>query len=319
MKTPYIIKWVITHKCNLTCQGCIYKNNNNKELNYEQVTKIIDDLSNNKVFMISFNGGEPFARKDFFNILRYCNSKNIKSLIATNAQNLDFENILELSKLGVSAIAISIDSFDKNINDKIRGTGTLENALKVIKLIKENTSIGIIIATTIRDFKPLEYERFLKKAFELGADRVKIQPLIIEKNGIDFINLNREELKKIKKISVDYAKEINKKDFVKFPCYVNYLNYNFDVNTNPTCAYEKSLVIQPDGNITLCELLDKNVFYNLLESDFSNLINYNYAVNIDNENYLNICERCSKFNVCKGGCVALNRNSDINSFKCIYS
>lgn len=65
---PYSVGWAITNKCNLRCIHC--NMNSGKELDDELKTdeciKIIDELAKNRVQRITFFGGEPLVRKDFF-------------------------------------------------------------------------------------------------------------------------------------------------------------------------------------------------------------------------------------------------------------
>jgi len=67
---PFEIVWNITYSCNLKCKHC-YENAgfHRPELTTEQVYTVIDILSEIAGFglpALSFSGGEPLLRKDFF-------------------------------------------------------------------------------------------------------------------------------------------------------------------------------------------------------------------------------------------------------------
>ncbi|MFP4403613.1 MAG: radical SAM protein, partial [Candidatus Woesearchaeota archaeon] len=84
------LQWHITERCNLSCKHCYQDENFIKdELGLDKLKIILDkyikflklfNLNNNR---ISITGGEPFIRKDIFDLIKIINSKNIKYGILT--------------------------------------------------------------------------------------------------------------------------------------------------------------------------------------------------------------------------------------------
>src|SRR3989344_6438111 len=69
-KLPKRIVLFVTKKCNLKCRHCFYIPNasSEREMSLNQIQKIADSAGNN-LSQVIFTGGEPFMRKDFFEIV----------------------------------------------------------------------------------------------------------------------------------------------------------------------------------------------------------------------------------------------------------
>jgi len=86
MKNPlktYNIKSLhleITGRCNLRCIYCYNSKFNTEEkireeMNTEDIKRLIDEASKMGCNKFTFSGGEPFLRKDIFEIIEYCKGK----------------------------------------------------------------------------------------------------------------------------------------------------------------------------------------------------------------------------------------------------
>lgn len=76
---PFEIVWNFTYSCNLKCKHC-YENAGNKrpELTTEEAFATLDNMSKiAKVGLpaLSFSGGEPLTRRDFFEVVAYAKKK----------------------------------------------------------------------------------------------------------------------------------------------------------------------------------------------------------------------------------------------------
>ena len=105
--------------------------------------------------------------------------------------------------------------------------------------------------------------------------------------------------------------KIGNSSLIKFPCYVNDLSYNFELQKNQTCQFDESYVIQPNGIITYCELLDNQLILSLTENKFIDILNKPSAIESKTQFNPN-CVNCKLFNSCKGGCYGLLEK------ECIY-
>lgn len=135
--------WIHTNNsCNLICSHCLVNSspNEDKGLSTGTIKKIIDDAVKLGTTRFYFTGGEPFMRKDIFDLIDYvCNRKKSELIILTNGTLLKGEIIEWLEKFdkGLLKIQISLDGSKPEINDPLRGKGSFSQIVKGIKNIVE--------------------------------------------------------------------------------------------------------------------------------------------------------------------------------------
>lgn len=315
MNLPYIMSWNITNRCNMACTYCnLSFNQGEGELSYEEAIQVIDILVENKIFIISFSGGEPFCREDFMDILKYAADHKITSLIATNGQFLTRELVNKLKDLRVSAVAVSLDSFTKELNEKFRGFGTYEPAIRSMKYIKE-VGLGLILSIGVYESNYHEYQDFLEKAYELGADRVKVQIFVQEnEEGMELI-LNNSQLVSLQEQTKNFLKKIGKEDWVKFTCHNNYLYYDYTDFDQPVCkSRKKKGIIQANGDIILCEFYPEHTIGNIIKDNFVTMWKERAELfSFKERRYLEPCNSCQYLDICKGGCKVFSQQPSLSS------
>lgn len=70
---PSIAQWDVNDDCNLNCKHCRVAEKNLKEpaLSLKQAKELLAQLYYCGVTKLNLSGGEPFLRKDIFDILEY--------------------------------------------------------------------------------------------------------------------------------------------------------------------------------------------------------------------------------------------------------
>jgi MoaA/NifB/PqqE/SkfB family radical SAM enzyme len=98
-------------------------------------------------FQINFAGGEPLARKETLELIKYAAEKGFNTLLATNAFLIDEEMARKIGESGLTTINISLDSLKEERHDYIRGVkGVYRNAMRAIDLLDKyaaNVHLGI--------------------------------------------------------------------------------------------------------------------------------------------------------------------------------
>ena len=153
---PYSVGWAITNRCNLRCVHCNMNSGDalNNELKTEDCIKIIDKLAENKVQRITFFGGEPLVRKDFFQIADYAYNKGISINMTTNALMITEEMIKkELYKFDM--VRVSLDGPNAETHEFIRNKkGAFDETIKRIKmLVKNGIDVGVVTCISHRNLK----------------------------------------------------------------------------------------------------------------------------------------------------------------------
>ena len=132
--------------CNIECKNCYIesspKNDRLVYLTFEEVKSFIDEALDKNLGTneIGFTGGEPFMNKDIMKMIDYSLRKGLKVLVLSNAMKPMLNRTKELIKLNHSnlTIRVSIDHYEKEKHEEIRGKNTYDVMLKGLKWLNEN-------------------------------------------------------------------------------------------------------------------------------------------------------------------------------------
>jgi len=163
--SPVIVSWEITKACNLKCSHCASQVSEGRELDTDEALDLIDHLHKCGVFILSFSGGEPFLRPDFFTILGRAREKGIEIGVTTNGTLLDEDIVRRLSLISPFNVHISIDGIG-HIHDYFRNReGVFESVVRSLKLLqKYKIPCGITTSMTKRNFHDLDnIKEFVKQ------------------------------------------------------------------------------------------------------------------------------------------------------------
>jgi radical SAM protein with 4Fe4S-binding SPASM domain len=170
---PLTFFWEFTGRCNLNCLYCYARDKRvpSDELTTEECLRLIDDLSEANVVSVTFSGGEPLMRKDFFEVASYAAKKGLVVFLATNGTLIERDTARKLREIGVEYAEISIDSARREVHDAFRGLGTFDKAVNAVTYCVEEGIPLVGIATTLTT-KNEAIDETLEFAKELGANQV---------------------------------------------------------------------------------------------------------------------------------------------------
>ena len=161
VENPVYCDFLITPNCNFGCEFCSASSNNKKQkthqLSLDSITKALHELDELDVLRVSFEGGEPFLRKDIFEILSVADELNFLYYINTNGSLINESIAEKLSKTNVNQVCISIDGPNAEIHDQCRGyRGAFDKMKKAISLLKKHeVPIQAIITLTSVNYSSL--------------------------------------------------------------------------------------------------------------------------------------------------------------------
>jgi len=145
--TPEVVHLEVSDRCNLNCSYC-YVEKKGEELSTEQWKKVIQDLSQNGIFQITFGGGEPFIRDDLIELARFANGKGLNVAVTTNGTLLDkFSDLSAFRQINIS--------YHRKID-------IMEQALSLLRKKGVRAGINFLLSR--------EYETFLSTAAELAKE-----------------------------------------------------------------------------------------------------------------------------------------------------
>lgn len=187
--SPFLVVWDYTRRCNLKCRHC-YSNASaapSRELTTQEALRVVDELADFGVVALAFSGGEPLARKDFFEVAGHAVDSGLYVSLATNGTLIDKETARKLKEIGLNYVEISIDGSRPETHDDFRGVkGAFETALRGLKnCVEEELCTSIAVTATKGNLK--EIPEILKLTEDVGAERFALFNFVPVGRGVELV------------------------------------------------------------------------------------------------------------------------------------
>jgi radical SAM protein with 4Fe4S-binding SPASM domain len=207
---PITIVWNFTNRCNLNCLHCHQDSSPISaypELTTSQAFKVIDNMSDAGVAILTFSGGEPLLRKDIYNAIERANDSGILCTIASNGTLITPEVANKLAKTGIRRVEIGLDGAVAATHDFLRNRpGSFEATIKGIENCAAVGFDELATTMTLHSKNVNELEETMALAEKLGATRFYLNRLIPAGRGADVCYLDVTSTEKIKALHVLYGK-----------------------------------------------------------------------------------------------------------------
>lgn len=247
---PKSVILYITSHCPLRCSHCFLTRSgelNKSELSFEEIIRILDDLQENKVFLLAIAGGDPILHEGFFKIAAEARRRSILPLVALTGLSIDSATAEKIYDVGIPCVQIGLDGSSERKNAFYRGDGTFE-LIKASVINMQKANIKVNVSFCIDQNNVEDVEAMLKFALELGFYKVKITFWRSELGSVD------EKHKEL---------NIREKYFIADLCEKFQDQHRLDewiVSPSPIISegslasiHRKALVIKSDGEIALDE------------------------------------------------------------------
>jgi len=139
-KIPSRVMFELTYRCNFRCLHCYLAPDKKKELNTQEVFSILDQLKDAGTFHIGFTGGEPFLRRDIFQILDHAQRCGFRISLLTNGFLINRDNAKKLAVLAPSLNRVDISVLGANPKtfEEITGVkGSFHKVMDAIRFLKK--------------------------------------------------------------------------------------------------------------------------------------------------------------------------------------
>jgi len=185
---PELLQISITHRCPLRCKMCSVVKVQSKlkeEMTTEEMKSVIDQACDMGIREFYLTGGEPFIRKDFFEIINYAGQRGMNTFVNTSGLLIDQKTAEKIVDSSLFDLTFSIDGLEKT-HDFLRGPGVFSKAITAIKEInrlkseKGKTSPRINILTIIMNQNLADIIPLVRFAEDLGISGVHFQPLLVD-------------------------------------------------------------------------------------------------------------------------------------------
>jgi MoaA/NifB/PqqE/SkfB family radical SAM enzyme len=219
---PFYASYKITNKCNMRCKFCNVWMEKTPVLPTQDVFRVLDNLANSSITLLSLEGGEPLRRKDLGEILRYASTKPFYIFFTTNGLLLD-RTPMEEYGCYIDYLHISIDEGHNNLD--------------MFERLEEFQKYAPVCVQTVVTHDDLEVlEEKVKMVYKANA-RTVIMPAVHLSKTDDYYPDTEDFRKEIARLKKTY------KNTITTP--IGYLNR---INKPHGCS-SSSIIIDCDGKI----------------------------------------------------------------------
>ena len=295
----------LTYRCNLFCKHCYIPQHyrTKTELPTEKVYQLIEEISSLGGLYLTFTGGEPFLRKDIFELISFAKQKSFYVTVFTNGTLIDKKIVKKLKSVNVDRIEISIYG-NKDVHNRFVRCNVFDKVVESVKLLKkEDINVCLKTVLTKENFKDYKFLKNLAKNLEvvLKTDFVISAKIDNDLSPIKLLLSDKELKSLVKKEDIDITSECQ----------------NFD---NFICSAGMNLVsISPEGNVYPCVEFPY-LLGNIFEDDFTTIWQKNalrfVKKFLDIENYKK-CLSCEVKTYCRR-CPALCFIESSDIYGCSY-
>jgi radical SAM protein with 4Fe4S-binding SPASM domain len=189
----FFIQWHLTERCNLRCLHCYQSGDgSSEELSRTEILAVLAEVaemlsawsdSYQLRFSPSFNvtGGEPFLRRDLFEILAAMRDRGFAVYLLSNGTLIDRRRAAKLAGLGVGGVQISLEGSEE-VHDRIRGRGSFAASRRGVEYLL-GAGLQVTLNTTLSELNVDEFPKMAAIAAELGVKRLGFSRLVPSGRG----------------------------------------------------------------------------------------------------------------------------------------
>jgi radical SAM protein with 4Fe4S-binding SPASM domain len=319
---PLSVQIAYTNHCVCNCRYCYAQRKNCREADLNAWRGLFDELAANEIYLVDIAGGDLFLRPDALAILSELAARDFVFFLSTKS-HISEAVAAKLAELSIGLvnvplyrkrrIQVSIDSTDEGVASYlVRHDGYFEQATASVKnLLKHGISPRVkCVLTSLNAAEPLKLIEFFG---ELGVDT------------FCFVYYSRSYYRHddVLFLSVDQKKKLCELKAEIEARYPNFeIRMDFDdsdgMATKVSCERweqravcsggRSNLIIQPNGDVTLCDQIPHEQPYvvgNVFETGLINVWNSRQLLDFlypDRERFQNsVCYDCELLQDCIGG------------------
>jgi AdoMet-dependent heme synthase len=311
----FFIQLHLTERCNLRCRHCYQTGRSRDEMSPGEIEEAIREISETidiwrKTYHIdystSFNvtGGEPFLRRDLFDILIAIISGGFDVFLLSNGILIDRKKAEGLFNIGVKGVQVSIEG-PVEVHDSIRGRGSFSASLKGVRHLLDS-GMQVTLNTTLSTRNADFFMELVGLASKIGVQRLGYSRLVPSGRGKAMIGEMLD--KKAAKILYEKIFSIESGDLkiVTGDPIASQLSDKDgqdrgDMATEGCAAGVSGLTILPDGTIVPCRRLYLPIG-NIKRDSFREVWATSRVLEAlrDRSRYRGKCGECSRWAVCRG-------------------
>lgn len=227
---PFYASFKLTSHCHFACAFCNIKDEKRPDMETAKIKRILDNLAESSVVLVSFEGGEPLLRTDIGELLEYARTKPFYLLFTTSERHLERHPMKEYCRF-IDFLHISIDEGHNNL--------PMFDRLEEYRSFGARLSIQVVVT---RETLPA-LEGKVKRCFDAGAGMVIMPAVHMNRTDNVFpdLSLFEAEIRRLKRA---------------FPRTIHTPDGYFNAVRKGRCSPE-SVIIDSDGSLFYpCHILE---------------------------------------------------------------
>jgi radical SAM protein with 4Fe4S-binding SPASM domain len=170
VKSPYLVDWAVTGRCDLSCRHC--RGFPQEELSTERARSLAGEIAELSPGWVIIEGGEPLLRGDLFELLGRLREGGLEVHMITNGMLITPEIVTRLKQLGVRAM-VSIDGATRETYERVRSGASFEQVLRSACTYARAGLLEAINFTILRANYP-EIPALFRLARSIGAPKINL-------------------------------------------------------------------------------------------------------------------------------------------------
>lgn len=214
---PFMIIWETTQACDLACRHCRAEAQSElhpDSLKFEQAKTLLDQAADfgkpSPIFI--FTGGDPFKRKDIFDLISYGSEIGLVTAVSPSGTPLlNPENLRKVKDAGAKAISLSVDASTAERHDDFRQVpGSFELTINGWKAARD-TGLKVQVNTTVTRYNLTDLPEIFKLVQEMGAMTWSLFFLVPTGRGLESDEIAPTEYEAVMHFLYDVSKYISAK------------------------------------------------------------------------------------------------------------
>ncbi|MEM0304552.1 MAG: radical SAM protein [Saccharolobus sp.] len=249
---PAYATFKVTSRCNLRCTFCspLYYSGELGEGSTERIKKVIDNLRNSSIVVLSFEGGEPTSRSDILDLLDYAHDGSFYIMLTTNGYRLNDENFLAKLADKIDFLHYSIDEYHWNVKE-------LDNLCRFRKY-----GLKVNVQTVVTRYNLYKLEEKVKKVKECGYKILAMPAVDYPESKVKLAPDPYEFYKVLYDLKLKYGSTLNNSwGFI-----------NALIGNVPKKIVSYAITIYPNGDLPYPDDINGEIVGNLAEEPLTKIL-----------------------------------------------
>ncbi|HYL82017.1 MAG TPA: radical SAM protein, partial [Candidatus Acidoferrum sp.] len=199
---PYTVSWNLTQRCNQQCAHCYMsafpRATTTDELATGECLRVMDELAGiNPDLLLILTGGEPFLRRDLFDLATHAVQRGFTVVLGTNGFLLGEKQAKAMRQHGIQGASISLDSTDPVRHDAFRQfPGSWAGAVRATEALRAE-GLPYSLHMSVTGWNVGEIPAMIDLARQLSASVLNLFFLVRTGRGEGLTDIPAEEYERV--------------------------------------------------------------------------------------------------------------------------